>query len=212
MAVTDWRAWHRDYDDPGSDLSRRRRSVQASIEAWLDSRDDETLTVASACSGDGRDLLGVLARRPDAGRVRARLLELDDVLAGEAERYAAACGLDRVDVRRADAGRTASYAGTVPADLVMMCGVFGNVTDDDLRRTVATLPRLCSPGATVLWTRGRFREGDLTSTIRGWFAEEGFDEVSFDAPDDTSYRVGAQRLARDPEPLGPDETFFTFTR
>ena len=36
--MTDWQAWHREYDDPESDLSRRRRSVQRQVEAWLDER------------------------------------------------------------------------------------------------------------------------------------------------------------------------------
>jgi len=210
--VTDWREWHRGYDDAGSDLSRRRRSVQGCIEAFLDRRAGEEVAVVSACSGDGRDLLEVLARRDDAGRVLARLLELDEELASAAERYAADHALSGVDVRREDAGRSTSYAGAVPADLVMMCGVLGNVSDEDVRGTVAFLPRLCAPGATVVWTRGRFGSGDLTPQIRAWFAEEGFEEVSFDAPEDTTYRVGAHRLARAPEPLGPERTFFTFTR
>ena len=211
--MTDWQEWHRRYDEPGSDLSRRRRSVQSAIDAFLDGRDDDDLQVVSACAGDGRDLLEVLARRDDAHRVRgALLLETDEVLAAAARDLAAAHGLDQVVVRHDDAGRTGSYADAVPADLVLMCGVFGNVTDEDLRGTVAVLPRLCAPGATVVWTRGRFREGDLTPQIRDWFAEQGFGEVSFDAPDDTTYRVGVHRLDRVPEPLGAPETFFTFTR
>jgi hypothetical protein len=209
---TDWHDWHRAYDDPGSDLSRRLASVQAALHRWLDERDDPTLTVVSACAGDGRDLLDVLAARPDAQRVRATLLELDAGLAARAAALASERGLDRVAVRRADAGRTSSYEGAVPADLVMMCGVLGNVVDEDVRRTVAVLPRLCAPGATVVWTRGSFRSGDLTPTIRGWLAEEGFEEVSLDAPDDATYRVGVHRLARAPEPLGDDEVFFTFVR
>jgi hypothetical protein len=154
----------------------------------------------------------VLAGRPDAARVTARLLELDDGLAADAEAYAADHGLDGIEVLRVDAGATDSYAGAVPADLVMMCGVFGNVTDDDLHATVAALPGFCAPGATVLWTRGRFSDGDLTPTIRGWFAEAGFEELSFDAPDDTSYRVGAHRLAAEPAPLPVGRQLFTFTR
>jgi hypothetical protein len=209
---TDWRAWHTPYDDPDSDLSRRRRSVQQQIESWLDSRADPVLRVVSACSGDGGDLLGVLERRADAGRVRARLLELDDGLAADAQHRAAARDLAGVDVRRADAGRTDSYAGAVPADLVMMCGVFGNVSDDDLRATVHLLPQLCAPAATVIWTRGRFASGDLTPSIRRWFEQAGFDEVAFDAPEDATYRVGVHRLRVEPEPLEAGRTFFTFTR
>jgi hypothetical protein len=209
---TDWRAWHQAYADPGSDLSRRRRSVQAQLDAWLDAREDTALRVVSACSGDGRDLLEVLARRPDGHRVRARLVELDPSLAGDARAYAAAHGLDTVEVLEADAGRTGSYAGVVPADLVMMCGVWGNVTDEDVRGSIRVLRELCAPGATVVWTRGRFRSGDLTGDIRTWFGEAGFEEVAFDAPVDATYRVGAHRIVGDPATPGADRTFFTFVR
>ena len=211
--MTDWQAWHREYDDPDSDLSRRRRSVQRQVERWLDERDEATLRVVSACSGDGLDLLEVLSRRPsDAGRVSARLLELDDGLAGAAESYAAEHRLDRIDVRRADAGVSDSYLGAVPADLVMMCGVFGNITDDDIRRTVRALPALCAPGATVIWTRGRFTSGDLAATIGTWLGEAGFDEVAMDAPDDTTYRVGTHRFAGVVRDLVPGGDLFRFVR
>jgi len=208
---TDWQAWHEPYADPHSDLSRRRRSVQRQITQWLDERDDEHLRVVSACAGDGRDLLEVLAARPDRARVTATLLELDDGLASAAEEYAAAHDL-AVDVRRSDAGTTDSYAGAVPADLVQMCGVFGNVTDSDLRATIAALPQLCTDGATVIWTRGRFATGDLTGEIRGWFGEEGFEEVAFDAPWNAKYRVGTHRLVVAPRSLVSGQTFFRFTR
>ncbi len=213
--ATDWVDWHAAYADPGSDLSRRRLSVQRQIRQWLDTRDDEHLRVVSACAGDGRDLLEVLADRGDGDRVTATLLELDDELATAAEEYAAAHGLS-AEVRRSDAGATDSYAGVVPADLVQMCGVFGNVTDEDLRGTVLRLPELCAPGATVIWTRGQWLTDevptDLTGEIRAWFDDAGFEEVAFDAPDDTTYRVGAHRLATAPRPLTPGVTFFRFIR
>jgi len=212
--VTDWTAWHRGYDDPDSDLSRRRRSVQARIEEWLDAHPDGPLRVVSACAGDGTDLLEVLARRPDGGRVTARLLELDEGLAAGAEALARRHGLDGVEVLRRDAGRLSSYDGAVPADLVMWCGVFGNLDDTDVRATVRLTRRLAAPGAHVVWTRGRFDEdaAEPTDAIRAWFADEGFVELSLDAPRSIGYRVGAHRFAGEPAPLGPDETFFTFVR
>jgi hypothetical protein len=212
---TDWVAWHADYDDPGSDLSRRRRSVQAQVDAWLDERTEPLLRVVSACSGDGRDLLEVLARRPDGGRVTARLLELDERLADRAETLAAEHHLAGIDVRREDAGRTGSYAGAVPADLVMLCGVLGNLTDEDARATVVTTRELCAPGALVIWTRGRYADRDTeepTDLVRSWLAEEGFDEVAYDAPEDRGYRVGAHRLQAAPREPGSDRVFFTFQR
>jgi len=168
--------------------------------------------VVSACAGDGRDLLEVLARRPDGQRVTARLLELDEGLAADAEAFAAAHGLRGIDMVRADAGSADSYLGAVPADLAMMCGVFGNITDDDLRGTVAALPSLCAPEATVIWTRGHFSEGDLTGAIRSWFAQAGFEEIAFDCPEDATYRVGAHRLTSEPRPLRTGNALFRFTR
>jgi hypothetical protein len=213
---TDWVDWHKAYDDPASDLSRRRRSVQAAIRDWIVRSPDGPLRIVSACSGDGRDVLEVLAGQPDPDRFTARLLETDEELAGQAEQLARRHGLAGVDVVRADAGVTESYAGAVPADLVMLCGVFGNLSDDDARWTIETTRHLCAPGAFVIWTRGRFRGRDdgvePTDDLCAWFAEAGFEQVSLDKPADSLYRVGVHRLVAPPEPLVLGRQLFTFTR
>ena len=79
------------------------------------------------------------------GRSGAHLLRH---LCGIPERFAGsvAVGGDRQS-SRADAGTSDAYAGAVPADLVLACGVLGNVTPDDVAATIAFLPRLCAPGA-----------------------------------------------------------------
>ena len=215
MGTTDWVDWHRPYDDPTSDLSRRRRSVQRAIRAWIAETGPGPRRVVSACSGDGRDLLEVLAEEPDAERFGVRLLELDEQLAARAEDLARRSGLAGVDVVRADAGRTESYAGAVPADLLMLCGVFGNLRDADVQWTIETARHLCAPGAQVVWTRGRFADRDgvePTDRLRAWFAEAGFEEVSLDAPADTGYRVGVHRLVAPAEPLVLGRQLFTFVR
>ncbi|GAB4060837.1 class I SAM-dependent methyltransferase [Catellatospora paridis] len=208
-AAKDWHDWHRPYDDPESPLSHRLRLVQEHVDEWLDERPEPVLTVVSACAGQGRDLLGVLARRPDASRVRATLIEYDPrntkLARAEADRLGVA-----VAARCADAGLPESYAGAVPADLVLFAGVFGNIGEADVRRTVAALPRLCAPGATVIWTRTR-RVPDLTPSIRAWFAEAGFAEQAFHAPDGVLFSVGVHRLTAAPQPLGPSGRLFQFT-
>lgn len=196
----DWRAWHDAYDDPSSDLSQRLLAVRARIASALDGG---ARTVVSACAGQGRDLLPVLRDRPG---VRAVLIEYD--AANVAAARAAAEGLD-VEVRCADAGVTDSYAGAVPADLVLMCGVFGNVPDAHIERTVRALPMLCAEGATVIWTRTR-RPPDVTPDIRRWFGEAGFEEVAFDAPGETTWSVGTHRLAGPPRPLAAGQELFAF--
>jgi hypothetical protein len=210
-ATTDWNAWHAGYAEEGSALSRRLRIVQARIRDWLDATAERPVTVVSVCAGDGRDLLGVLSERADAGRVSATLLELDASIADRAARAASAAGLAKVRVRCRDAGVTNAFAGAVPADLVLLCGVLGNISETDIRRLLGALPQLCRVHATVIWTRSR-RPPDLTPSIRAWFAASGLVEQSFEAPGDAEFSVGVHRLASPPRPLLPDQRLFQFIR
>ena len=210
-AARDWAAWHRSYDDPGSRLSQRLRLVQRHLRDAIDQRSGP-LRIISMCAGEGRDVVGVLARQPRRGDVPARLVELDPRYAGFARAAARAAHLDRIDVVEADAGVTDSYMGAAPAEIVLACGVFGNISDEDVRGTIEQLPSLCAPGATVIWTRGREPHRDPALTIRDWFSQSGFDEVAYDAPPEATFRVGVHRLAGAPRPLEPGVRLFRFVR
>jgi hypothetical protein len=100
----------------------------------------------------------------------------------------------------------------VPADVLLLAGIFGNVSDADIERTIGAAAWLCAEAGTVIWTRHR-RPPDVTTQMRSWFAAAGFEEVAFEALD-TEYltSVGvhrlAQRRAHPPEP--PRQRFFTF--
>src|SRR3954467_6503255 len=211
MTSTDWLEWHAPDDDEASPLRPRLRAVQRGIRGHLDNRGDRAVQAISACAGQGRDLIEVLASHPARDRVTARLVELDPRNVAIARAAVTANGLTGVEVVEGDAGTIDSYLGAVPADLVIFCGVFGNISDEDIAGTVQALPQLCAPGATVIWTRGR-REPDLRPSIRRWFGEAGFAEVSFDAPDDVSWSVGVNRLTTGPLPPVPGQRLFTFTR
>ncbi|WP_433648981.1 SAM-dependent methyltransferase [Micromonospora zamorensis] len=208
-AQTHWQAWHEPYADEHSPLSRRLRLVQQHIASWLDQRFDERLTAISVCAGQGQDLIGVLASRADAQRVRGTLLEFDSGNVTAAQAAANQAGISGIVIRQADAGQLSAYAGIVPADLVLMAGVFGNISDADVERTVAALPRLCAEGATVIWTRTR-RDPDLTPSVREWLRDAGFVEQAFHAPDDVQFSVGVHRFEGSPQPLDPAGTIFTF--
>ena len=108
-----------------------------------------------------------------------------------------------------DASQTDAYAGAVPADLVIVCGVFGNISDADIVGTIRTLPSVCAPNATVIWTCHR-RAPDLTTDVRKWFVDAGFSEIAFEAPDGFIFGVGVNRLTRDPEPFAPARKMFDF--
>ena len=209
---TDWLDWHREYADPSSSLSRRRRVVQGYLRGILAGLEPtaEPIRLLSMCAGDGGDVLPVLAALRSGPAVRALLVELDPELAGRARAQASQLGLAEVRVRTADAGRSASYAELVPAHIVLACGVFGNIEPADVRRTVGALPGLLCPGGWVIWTRGRGADGtDASQWVRKLFAERGFAELGFSAPDDAKFRVGLHRLQRPPRDSTelPDELF-----
>ena len=191
--LRDYERWHRQYDDPDSDLSWRLRTVQGHLAAALD-RYPGPVRVLSSCSGDGRDLL-----------------EVHPVIAERARRSAAALAA-RVEVRTADAGGTDAYLSAVPAEIVLLVGIFGNISDPDLARTIATAPALCRPGATLLWTRGR-RAGDRNDVVRARFAAAGFTELDYATLDTGGWpAVGVVRYDGPPVPLPAGERLFTFLR
>jgi hypothetical protein len=203
-----WDRWHREYDSPTSSLSRRLEVVQRDLRRALASPGVRRLT--TLCAGEGRDVLPVLAEHPD---VTALLVELDPTLSDRARATAAALGLSRVEVRIADAGATDTYLHVPPADVLTACGVFGNISTADVRRTIATLPSLLSPAGVVIWTRGRTDDGgDPSVEVRGCFARNGFTELSFTSPTDARFRVGVHQ--RTPgataPPLRPGGRLFTF--
>ncbi len=208
MTGRDWHKWHDAYDEPGSSLAQRLLVVRARIVDALDAAPPGPLRAISMCAGQGRDLIPVLASHPRGREVTARLVELDPVLATTARRAAAAAGLPGVEVRTGDASLTGAYAGLVPADLVLACGVFGNITDADVERTVGCCAQLCAAGGTVIWTRGR-SEPDLVPQICDWFTGHGF-EQQWLSDSALGFGVGAHRFTRQPEPLVAGLRMFTF--
>jgi hypothetical protein len=204
VTTRDWIEWHTAYDDD-TPLLHRLRAVQRGIREALDDSPAGPIRVVSLCAGEGRDLLEVLADHHRAPDVGGRLVELNPELAARAAARAPA----GIEVRIADAGSTDGYVDAVPAHLVLVCGVFGNISDEDIERTVRAMPAFCAPNAAVIWTRHR-RPPDLTVAIRRWFEESGFELASFDAPDEFEWSVGAQRFVGTPVPLRSGQRLFTF--
>ena len=208
--VKDWVAWHAAYDDPSSSLSTRLRLVREHLSGALDRAPAGPVRLVSLCAGQGLDVLGVLPEHPRGRDVSAVLVESDPHNAALARQGAAGAGLSQVEVRTADASRVASYADALPADVLLLCGIFGNVSEDDIRRTAHAAPALCAARATVIWTRHR-RAPDLTPRIRAWFRASGFEEVAFDTPDTEALTgVGVGRLAAAPQAGLPHGPLFTF--
>ena len=208
--VKDWVAWHAAYDDPSSPLSARLRCVRSHLSEAIDRVPSGQVSLVSLCAGQGHDVIGVLPHHPRRGDVRAVLVEADPRNAGLARRAAARRGLSGVEVRQADAGLVAGFADVLPADVLLLCGIFGNVSDRDIQRTVQAAAAVCDAGATVIWTRHR-RPPDLTRQVRAWFADGGFDEIAFDALEaSTLTSVGVHRLSQAAAAGPPSHRLFTF--
>lgn len=201
----DWTQWHEMYSEADSPLSRRLVTVRRRIAEALDHFPAGPIRLASMCAGDGRDILGVLQNHPRAGDVSGRLVELDQQLAEQAR----AAAVSAIEVHCGDAGSSDAYAGAVPVDLLLCCGVFGNITEEDIRNTIESWSMLCAPEATVLWTRGAF-EHDLRPQIRQWVKLAGFEELAFDGMDDR-YGVGVAKMVRAGKPYRRGIHFFRFT-
>jgi hypothetical protein len=209
--LRDYQQWHKAYDDPDSGLSWRLNVVQRYLRDAL-VRHAGQIRVLSLCSGDGRDIIGVLDGRKDADRVQVTLIELHPDIARQAHAAAETAGLEHVEVRVLDAGNTSSYLGAVPADVVLMVGIFGNISHVDLEQTIKASPQLCGPEATLLWSRGRDRD-DLNDAVRSWFAEAGFVELHYDTRESGSRpALGAMSYQGDSQPLESGRQLFTFLR
>ncbi len=202
--MMDWAQWHGDYDDPNSALSRRLKIVRMRIAEALDRAPAGTIHVASMCAGEGRDLLPVLQNHPRARDVVGRLVELDPRLVERARASAPAT----IEVVCGDAGASDVYEGAVPLDLLLCCGVFGNITEADIQTTIACWSMLCAPQATVIWTR-HARQPDLRPLIRQWVKLAGFEELSFDGTN-AEYGVGVAKMIRASQPYRRGVHFFSF--
>jgi hypothetical protein len=212
-----WVRWHAPYEDPASGLSQRLRAVQSMVRAALDAipgpaTHPEPIRMVSLCAGQGRDVIDVVATHPRGREVSALLVELDPDLVAFARERAAAAGpgvTERIRIVEGDASQSRLYADAVPADIVLVCGVFGNISDADITNTIGAMRGFCVAGGHVIWTRHR-RPPDLTPAIRADFASAGFTELAFEAPENTVMTIGHHRLDGPPAPFAPAEQLFDF--
>lgn len=205
--MRDWAEWHDAYERSGSPLNRRLRVVQERLSAAL-AAVGPSAVILSLCSGDGRDVIGVLADRAGAAE-RAVLVELDPGLAERSRRAAEERGLREVEVRCLDAGATASLLDVAPVDVLMLCGVFGNIEHASVMSVVNMVPSFVKVGGYVIWTRGG-SEPDRRPEIRVWFRSAGIEEIAFSGRPEP-FGVGFNRVTDHARPPGPvPERLFTF--
>lgn len=211
MVLRDYLSWHDEYGRQGSRLHLRLLIVQDLVAQALDQSPSGPIRLISMCAGQCRDVITVASRHKRGADVAGRLVELDQRNVDIARAAAAEAGLVGLDIVRADAGRSDAYAGAAPADLVLVCGVFGNISLADIERTVAFLPRLCTSGAWVIWTRHP-QDPAVIPRIGRWFAQAGFVQEALVVSEAEAFGVGAHRFTGDTQPFEAGAELFDFVR
>lgn len=201
----DWFDWHQGYDGP---LAVRLEAVESQIGAALAESTAEKIRVVSICAGQGHDIVGSLQRFDRRSDVEGLLVELDPRNVEAARERIADAFLTDLTVNAADAGLTDAYREMVPADIVLVCGVFGSLTDEDIDRTIGLLPTLLGPGGQIIWTAHRSAPGLWDTALEG-FRRHGFREA-WTNDRAARFGVGRHRLAIPPQPFVPAKRMFSF--
>lgn len=157
----------------------------------------------------------ILAEVGVDARVRALLIEHNAELLARAREAAALSGLIDVRFMLADAALTATYANVPSAHILVVSGVFGNISAEDVQRTIAALPSLLAVGGLVIWTRavGRRPGHDSGEEVRSWLTKSHFMEVSTIKTVDDFFWVGMHKLPREDRRLpapSRDARLFSF--
>lgn len=207
----DWFEWHSTYDDPDSTLAKRLTVIQRWLRQALDELPTGPIRLISMVAGQAKDIEGVLGDHPRAGDVSGRIVEIDPRNTAIARRALAAVAGDRIEVVTGDAGKADAYRGATPAQILIVVGLLGNISQADVERTIKLLPGFAAPGAYVLWTRGAGRDGvpDLNPTVQKWFAESGFEELEH-LYIDGHQGMGLHRFKGTPAPFPDGAQLFEF--
>lgn len=209
----DWFEWHDLYQTEPR-LQQRLQIVQEYIATALNAQSEGTIRVVSVCAGDGRDLLGALANHFRKSDVQARLVELNPQLVERGRAAVAEAGLAaQIEFVNGDATLSDSYAGAVPGDIVIVCGIFGNLAGEAaLRQLLDNLKFLAKPGAFIVWTRGHQDGIAYADIVRQNFQTLNFEEVDFRLTATGDMGVGLHRYQGETAPLPANEHLFVFSR
>ncbi|AFY45794.1 class I SAM-dependent methyltransferase family protein [Nostoc sp. PCC 7107] len=207
----DWYEWHDLYKTEPR-LQQRLEIVREFIGYSLNASPDGAIRIVSVCAGDGRDLLGTLENHPRRNDVHARLVELNPQLVERGRATIESLGLAKqIEFINGDAAIANNYVGAVPADIVIACGVFGNLTEAELNRLLDNLSFLSKPGAFVIWTRGHSNGIPYSENVRKVLSTSGSAEVNFKITATGDMGVGLHRYFGESLPQPKEQQLFVFS-
>lgn len=208
----DWANWHKLYD-AGLGLSVRLRIVREQIQAALDECAPGPVRIVSICAGDGRDVIEAVSCHRRCHDVAATLIDNHAPSLDRGRALASEAGVaGQIEFVCADATLAGSYLGSVPADVIIISGVLGHVSDAWLPRFLGNLPMLCQEGGSVIWNRHQVvnRGAEHVRLIQQILRARDFHEVHFEATSPTGFAVSRARFRGTAQPLDPGRVLFEF--
>ena len=184
-------SWHDNYEDETSTPYKRTLIVKKLIADYLINKNN--ITILSICAGQGRDVLTSLN-----ADTCAYLIDVDKECVDYAQSYVNKNDLYNVFVIEADASLISTYIdNNIPkADLILICGVFGHLSLEDINITAQSLKQLIKPNGSVIWTRHKF-DNDITKEVRDLFELAGYQEEAFISPKEEPFSIGMYKLIQD---------------
>jgi hypothetical protein len=177
LVASPWTDWPTEaYRRPAYIL--RLQAVQDHLATCLREMPEGPIRVVSLCAGDGRDTVGVLETHERREDVAAWLVELDAESVQSGIQRSNELGMGRqVTFINGDATDFKTYSGILPCNIVLVCGVFGHVPSRERKQFTRALTKFCTPGSSVIWTRGIKGGGERITAVREAFAANSFAEV-----------------------------------
>ena len=146
-----WNDWHSIYDDKESAPYKRSIITQELVNNYLNIH-KKNIIILSICSGQARDILPAIAGREDKDRITTYLLDIDKDCLEYAQEYARIHDIPNVHTINKDASLKESYDDIPKADLIVICGLFGHLSLEDITTTVSFLAYISDNDAHVIWS------------------------------------------------------------
>jgi hypothetical protein len=168
--------------------------VQEQLAQCVDTARPGTIRILSMFAGDGRDVLGVLGNHQRQNDVVACLIEQSSQAVDTGTQRALELGLESVATfRHTDATDYEAYRGLAPADLILLCGVWGHVPSQERPQLIQALASLCAAGGMVIWTRGISKGMKQFEQIEGLFTAAQWEPVQIRFTPNNQWAVATHR-------------------